>query len=272
MEKASIVLSICVSLLVPRLGLAIDCDPADVPDATIIALQDGLIASPLEQIVMADPATDTVARRTEAYAFFESQFGLEFDPSLAGLQQASNNPEVVLIGLVTQNPVLPYQVLGIDAQAYPQLKQKFPLDSVEFAEDGYLVQIIGDTVLHGVYGGAAGRTVPAGEALIYGRYRLTNNTTGELIDTITFRSPEPIGTTFSGSTPIAHDVSSVLFGEGTTYGISRSMPEGNQFRALVRTVSVFPANRDLYDLEAEKECDEISSVNDDDDDDNGDDD
>ena len=262
----SAIAAISFVLLVPRPAFADDCAPNAVPDASIIAIQDTIIPTSNPATLM-DPARNTQAYREEAFAYFESLLGVQFDVT-------NPNPQVINdLFLFPFTGGTPYQVLALDIQNVPSLSGKYPLDSVEMPLDGYAVTSIFDTTVFGQWGGPGGRTLPEENGFIYGEYRIKWSGSDAIIDTITNRSVEPNGRTFAGLETFPLELSSPLLGEGFALGVARTAPmpgtvdENGPHRLQVRNVLTFGPNRSLFDPDSDNQCDSIDDDDDDDDDD-----
>lgn len=233
-----------------------------VYDTTIVYMIDEIAAPGEGPFLPMDVERNTLEYRTDAYAFFDEQYGIDFDPADPANQNASDG----LGGLVQVQPIKTgfgdtstHQVYGVDAQDIPQWRNKMPLTNVAFRDDGYFVFILADFTAHGEFGGAAGLTLRAGDILVFGDYRMFDHK-DRLLDTIHYRALTPATVNpFAGAASssdganfvnITCDLQSDIFGEGLVRGLGemRPLPDGSMdldFRYVMR----FPARLSDSELE-----------------------
>lgn len=236
-----------------------------VYDTTLIYMIDEIAAPGEGPFLPMDVERNTLEYRTDAYAFFDEQYGIQLDPNDPANQNASDG----LGGLVQVQPIKTgfgdtstHQVYGVDAQDIPQWRNKMPLTNVAFRDDGYFVFILSDFVAHGEFGGAAGRTLRAGDIVVFGDYRMFDHK-DRLLDTIHYRALTPATVNpFAGAASasdganfvsITCAVESDIFGEGVTRGLGemRPLPDGSMdldFRYVMR----FPSRLEDSELDDAK--------------------
>lgn len=233
-----------------------------VYDTTILYMIDEIAAPGEGPFLPMDVERNTLEYRTNAYAFFDEQFGIDFDPADPANQNASDG----LGGLVQVQPIKTgvgdtstHQVYGIDAQDIPKWRHKMPVTNVALRDDGYFVFILTDFTAHGEFGGAAGLPLRAGDILVFGDYRMFDHK-DRLLDTLHYRSLTPATVNpFAGAAAasdganfvnITCSIESDIFGEGLVRGLGemRPLPDGSMdldFRYVMR----FPSR--LADSELE---------------------
>ncbi len=236
-----------------------------VYDTTIVYMIDEVAAPGEGPFLPMDVERNTLEYRTDAYAFFDEQYGIQFDPNDPANQNASDG----LGGLVQVQPIKTgfgdtstHQVYGVDAQDIPQRRNKMPLTNVAFRDDGFFVFILADFTAHGEFGGAAGQTLRAGDILVFGDYRMFDHK-DRLLDTIHYRALTPATVNpFAGAASasdganfvsITCDLQSDIFGEGLVRGLGemRPLPDGSMdldFRYVMR----FPSRLEDSELDNAK--------------------
>ena len=107
---------------------------------------------------------------------------------------------------------------------------------------GYVVYFDKDIVLHGSYGGAAGRLTPAGSNIAYGEYNVAVPGKVEPI-VIQFESPMPMLYDPHMGMVVDCDLHSAQWGDGKAYGMqgmAMSQPDGKVVMPT-RNVLTFPS-------------------------------
>ncbi len=206
-----------------------------------------------------DVERNTLQYRSEAYDFFQERFGLEFDPSLPGIQVISGaNGEANVFPLKT-GAGSTHQVYGLDAQNIPRWRHKMPITNAAFFDDGFFVTLDTDYVVKGTYGGPGGIVLPAGTQFVFGEYRMFDDR-GRLLETFRYRSNIPVTAgpvggsfDFSGGAVfinIACDIESDLFGHGDVRALGEltPLPDGRtdlDFRYVMKFPQRLADNPDI---------------------------
>ncbi len=238
-------------------------------DATILYMIDETIEGPL--FLPMDADRNTFDYRQSAYNYFQTQFGITFDPLNPGIQ-------VIVDDLGGTANVFPlktgigstHQIYGIDAQKFPKWRHKMPMTDVAFFDDGFFVTLDTDFQLKGKFGGSSGVVLTAGTQLVFGEYRMFDGD-GELLETFRYRSDIPVaGIPVTGNPEtsggalfltIACDIESDLFGNGDVRSLAeiKFQPDGKtdlDFRYVMR----FPARLSESDLD-KPHCKSIKPLN-----------
>lgn len=118
-----------------------------------------------QEVIMGRNSTAVSADKAAARAFFRDRFGLDFT-SVANPDVYSTEmiPGAMLLGFV-ENPHVNYRAYTISGESVPD-------EGWEVRDGGWMAMLTQDTVLHGQYGGADGRLVPAGTAVVFGNYNI----------------------------------------------------------------------------------------------------
>ncbi|WP_447972052.1 hypothetical protein [Nitrospira sp. Kam-Ns4a] len=121
--------------------------------------------------------TEQIAeQKAMAIAFFKERFGVDFSAS----DEASN----VALKLFTLTPDLDYR-------AYTASGESVPAQGWEIRDGGWIGIVgPGGTTFHGVWGGAAGKTVPEGTLILFGDYNVRRLTPSDLDGRGEARSPD----------------------------------------------------------------------------------
>lgn len=273
-----LILSSTISIL--QLGMInnvhADGNPCSTPyaehgvyEATILYMIDETIDGPL--FLPMDIDRNTLEYRQSAYDYFETQFGIIFDPQNLGIQVIADD----LGGTANVFPLKTgtgstHQVYGIDAQKIPQWRHKMPMTDIAFFDDGFFVTLETDFKLRGEFGGPTGVILAAGTQLVFGDYRMFDGN-GELLETFRYRSNIPVvGIPVTGNPEtsdgalfltIACDIESDLFGSGNVRSLAeiKFLPDGKtdlDFRYVMR----FPARLSETDLD-KSHCKSIKPLN-----------
>ena len=220
-----------------------------VYEGVVIYLIDEIVDGPV--FLPIDDDRNTYEYREEAYDFFRTRFGLDFDPA---------DPEIQFLdGPDGQANVFPlktgvgstHQVYGVDAQNIPKWRHKMPITNTALFDDGFFVTLDTDYVVRGTFGGEKGIVLPAGTQFVFGEYRMFDDR-GRLLETFEYRSnipvtAGPVGGSFDFSKGavfinIACDIESELFGNGNVRALAEltPLPDGRtdlDFRYVMK----FPA-------------------------------
>jgi len=252
----SLILAVPVAVLADSDNSA--CLNDRVPTTTIVYVQDQQLSGLPAQLPM-DAARDTLAYRTAAYDYFEQNYGLIFDPAIPGPQGSSDGTAIV------QSFKLPddvrYQVLAFDHQPIKKLRHRMPATNYDMLDDGYAVGFLGSTTVHGDWGGSAGKDVDENNVVVFGQYRMTNINTGNLFDTITYRSDDPVSIDSFGHLAFSCLLSSARFGDGVVLGHQRLTSD---LVLQTRSFATFPATFTEIDPNDPKKCKNIPDVDPDD--------
>ncbi|MEM7271726.1 MAG: hypothetical protein AAF547_01485 [Actinomycetota bacterium] len=121
---------------------------------------------------------DTDEYRTGAYHFFRDRYGIEVDPAVVGDQVVEVGGGSVPVQAIKTGEGSTHQVYAIDAQQVSRWRGRFPLTTVAFRDDGYVVFALSDVVVNGTM-----RPLDGGRMNLDFRYvmhfpsRLANTTT-----------------------------------------------------------------------------------------------
>ncbi len=172
--------------------------------------------------------------KADAITFFNARFGLD----------VANDPNVTMTSFMF-DPRNNYRAYTISGMEVP--------DTGFVVRDGGWNVTIGPNseVLHGAYGGAAGKTVPAGAAMVFGNYNIlvergSNTGDGEGSDhniILHYQSHSPIISDVSGNFGFQCELTSPQFGNGFAQGLSGASEQllGGLIKADIRNVLTFPA-------------------------------
>ena len=187
---------------------------------------EGDLAMWFHKDIMGRSDAEIEAQKVAAMEYFNETFG----PGL---------PEPAAFGLDPRNEYRAYIISGMD----------IPSEGWVVRDGGFIISFAADTMLHGEWGGIAGKMVPAGSILVFGDYNIDVTGPGnsgknpKMVEPIIihYQSAEPIipeaingGITFR-CTVIAP------WGEGIAQGISYAQQEDGRVQANIRNVQTYSA-------------------------------
>lgn len=151
-------------------------------DALIVLSMDSIIM-PNTGFAMIDPVMDTNLLFMETFNFVMEYYGINISkpsPDYTVMKMSVNDS-------VTRYSVLAMAVKGKDGQPL----YKIPITNVFVRDDFYDVTILRPMIVHGIYGGVAGKRLVPNSSILYGKYRFFSKcpTSGQLVqifDPITF--------------------------------------------------------------------------------------
>lgn len=242
-----IILLLCLCLAVRANNCA---DPGRIYDTAITYVLDDTVPAeggmPLSAM---DPERNTFEYREQSYAWFQTAYGIELDPTIAGIQEIPGFTHLIW----KVNPGARMTVYSIDDQERRQSQGKLPLDNAEFRDDGYMLIALEDVLVHGAYGGEAGKIVKAGSFILTGVYRLFVN--NEWKDDLRYYSNCPVEPNTQGQIPVNCDVESDRYGSGHTGGASVMFDQGNgMVKIQTKYFMTFPRFRADIDPSNPKHC------------------
>lgn len=167
-------------------------------------------------------------QRAQALAFFKQRFGL--DP-------ANGDVEITPFMFDPRNNYRAYVVGG----------ETVPSTGWVVRDGGFNATVTTDTVLHGTYGGAAGKTVPAGTSVVFGDYNIDRRNRGGHSQPpllLHYQSQQPISVPDQDG--IQHFRCELIDPVTGQHGVAQGViapprdAGGNQIQVGIRNVITFP--------------------------------
>lgn len=240
LQRKHATLGLILAMLVASMGVVLANTPVRTPegfDRVLVYLaagkydptvppEEGDLAMWFHEEIMGRDDEEIQAEKEAAMEYFEYMFG----PGL---------PEPVAFGVDPRNEYRLYYFSGMDA----------PSEGWVVRDGGFMIVIPADTMLHGEWGGLAGKFVPGGSFLVHGDYNIDMTGPGKsgkhpsyvapII--IHYQSAEPIvpdpinGVTTFRCTVIAP------WDEGIAQGVSKPLTMDGMRQANIRNILTFPA-------------------------------